>query len=339
METAQRPIGALRPLLFVAALSAVYAVCLGALRSDYFPLHPQTLSFAITCDLTLTVPLLFYLIVLRPTRRSALNLLPIFLASVAVAAYVLPRGHQEYLRWVHVPAALAELAALYLLVRRVRQATSAPSPDAALRQILGNETLYRIVRMELDIWRYGLLFWRQRPDTPSDSVQTFSYQTVGSWGTFIGVFLALGGIEAAVVHVLVQQWSQTAAWVLTALSVYGSLFLWADLQAVRMRPFVLTPETLQIRAGLRWEIEIPLNQIARVQRVGPRGYTRTRDDLEVLPIGDVQFLITVKEPASATGLFGIRRRFQRLGVSVDEPEVFLAALLHHLQPQTENGSD
>jgi hypothetical protein len=69
-------------------------------------------------------------------------------------------------------------------------------------------------------------------------------------------------MEAALVHLLVARWSVTVAWILTALSVYGAVWLVAVARSFSLRPVLLTGDELIVRAGLLWTVRIPRSQVA-----------------------------------------------------------------------------
>jgi hypothetical protein len=324
---------------FVVSAIAVYAAVFVIARSVAYGRHGALVPAAALSDLLVSVPLLFYLLVVWPRGLSPLSVLPAVGVGATASKLLLPHagsaGHVLALCVAPVEAALMVFAGLrlrrYYGGLRDNRATGVPFRDA-LRAALGSAPAADALYAEFAVVRYGLLWWWRRPPAPSVERGEFSYTEAGGWGALAGVLGALTLVEAPVLHVFAARWSEPAAWLLTASSLYAVLWLWADRNAVRMRPVVLTEDTLRVRAGMRWEADIPLAAVAKVQSVGAGGYRRDRkNDLEIAPGGgDARVLVVLREPLTATGPYGVRKRFRRVAVAVDDPEAFLAALLSRL---------
>src|SRR5205814_1279247 len=84
----------------------------------------------------------------------------------------------------------------------------------------------------------------------------------------VACILAMIGFESIGMHLLVQIWSVKAAWIVTALDVYGALWLIGDYHALRLRPTYAKDGILHLRYGLRWNVEIPFDQIEAVGEIG-----------------------------------------------------------------------
>ena len=82
---------------FGAFLLSIYAAAILILHSQLFAQNPELGAFAITLDLTLSVPLLYYLLVIRRTPVPPITLLPVVTLSLLGAFLLLPPKHQNYL--------------------------------------------------------------------------------------------------------------------------------------------------------------------------------------------------------------------------------------------------
>lgn len=47
-------------------------------------------------------------------------------------------------------------------------------------------------------------------------------------------------------------------WSLTGISLYTLVWMIGDWRALRLRTSTVTPDSIQLRLGTRWEVEIPL---------------------------------------------------------------------------------
>lgn len=124
-------------------------------------------------------------------------------------------------------------------------------------------------------------------------------------------------------HLLLARWSETAAWGLTLLTLYGALWLVADYRASLLRPVLLTSEVLWVRTGLRWSVQVPRAQIARVQRTRP---PEAEPVLQAVLFGSPTLWVQLREPAVAHGLYGLTRTVRWVALAVDAPDLLTAAL-------------
>ena len=110
-----------------------------------------------------------------------------------------------------------------------------------------------VLATELALVAYAIGGWVRRP-APDHTARSFT--CLRAWTPLLAGLLVLLGVEIVGVHLLVSLASPTIAWVLTALSLYGVLWLVGDAQAARHRPILV--DRLLVRVGLRWTVEIPV---------------------------------------------------------------------------------
>ncbi|MGH7553278.1 MAG: hypothetical protein ACREMQ_09675 [Longimicrobiales bacterium] len=72
----------------------------------------RALEIAVTVDLTLFSPAMYWLLLVRGRGWPLLSVLPVFLASLVVASLLFPVGRQDTLRFIKYLAAPAELTLL-----------------------------------------------------------------------------------------------------------------------------------------------------------------------------------------------------------------------------------
>ena len=322
-------------LLFGSSLVAVYAAAAYVVsRLDRID-RADVVALALTLDLTLLVPALYYLLVVRRHGWPAITLLPVFVGSVLVAGWLLPGSRRLVVDLMGQGVIVAECAILALLVHRMvrlrrdfrERVSSGLDVPAALREcahsLLG-PVAGSIVAYEAAVFHYLVFGWRRAGEPRATS---FSYHRRTGYPAVIVACMSIALVEVVGVHVLLSLWSPFAAWFLTALGIYAVLWLIGDAHAVRLRPLDITATLLHVRLGLRWTIDIPL---ASIERVGapeagalPR---RTPGYLEAVLLGAGDCRIELNAPAEALGPYGITRRVTRLDVQVDEPERFITAL-------------
>jgi hypothetical protein len=322
---------------FAAASLAVYVVALLIVGSQAFGRWPDDLALGVTLDLTIVVPLLYYLLVVRGARAPVFTILPVLILSAFGAWRVLPENHHAYLYAVEILLVTAELLIVGWCVARVygevrhqrsRPTAAIPGEDAVDRL---RSTLYRIspaaerplaglLAHELAVFYYAFLFWRVEPQAQAEGIAFTYHHRNGSVG-LLGALLGIIAIETAVVHLLVSRWSMTAAWVLTAVGVYGIIWLLGFLQSVRLRPLLVTRDALHMRIGLLWSARIPLRRIAAIMPIqGSAEGRKASGYLHAAVLAEPQLLIELAEPIEVHGPFGYTKRdVRRIGLGVDDP--------------------
>ncbi|MGK7295922.1 MAG: hypothetical protein ACNS61_08875, partial [Candidatus Wenzhouxiangella sp. M2_3B_020] len=132
--------------------------------------------------------------------------------------------------------------------------------------------------------------------------------------------LMVAAVELVAVHILLQMWSETAALIHAALSLYGVVWLIGDYRAIRRRPHQLRATGMRVRYGLRWDLEATWDQVALARRT--RQPAPGDDYLSTVPVGSPRYVVELRAPVEATGPYGITRDVRRIGLVVDEPEAF-----------------
>ena len=175
---------------------------------------------ALTLDLTLLVPLLYYLLLVRWRGLPVVTVLPVFLVCAALAHWLIPDTHHQVLGVFSYVVALAELSVIGFLVYellklrhafRQRTATGLDVPTALresaseiLGLVAGNALAY-----EVALFWFAVAGWRRSQPSPPESL--FSYHRASAYVPFaIGIMIALV-IETVAVHALLRLWAPARA--------------------------------------------------------------------------------------------------------------------------------
>ena len=328
----------------LAALSIV-ALCLTVARSALFAESPGIGALGVTFDLAVTIPFLYWLCVVRPGRAPAITLVPVVLVGLFATRMVVPAEHREILAPLPLLALPLELLAAGAIVVRARRAlvrvrglASPPSGwlerlEVGAREAFGESRAIDVLVSELAFVRYAVLGWGRAAEAPPGAT-AFSYHRERGWGAVLAALLLLLAAEGTVAHLLLAQWSPVVAWIWTGLDLYAVLWLLGDMNGLRLRPVLLWPDRLEVRFGLRWRATIPLDRIARVERLAadPEDWKR-KGSLKLALLDPPDLKITFAEPVVFHGPVGLRRRVSRLGLLVDD-SVELERRLTELSPAT-----
>jgi hypothetical protein len=85
--------------------------------------------------------------------------------------------------------------------------------------------------------------------------------------------------------------------------------------------------------GLRWELEIPFDEIDSFRRVSAIE-DKPRGTLNLVALGDALFEIKTRTPVEARGAYGMRKAVSSVWFVIDEPEVFDRQLRERISAST-----
>lgn len=306
-------------------LGAAMLAAEGAIvHTTAFLQHGALLAYAVFADLALVLPLLYWLLVLRPARKTLLNAAPVFAVGVALAGALLA-ARSETKGILLVAGGLSEVATVWLLVQRLtvasRQLKGTASDDLLMRLETLSDPLMRVLGVELAAFYYAFVGPRVRRPLAENE---FSYSEKSGLG---GLLFGLGFVtvvEGLVVHYLLRQWTPKAAWLFTALHGYTLIWLSAAYQAARLRPIALFLDRVLLRTSLLWTAELPLTSLESAVRIKQRP-----EDKKVLRAyfgDDPNVLLTFTEPQEVRGPLRMRKQVSQIALYVDTPDRFLKHL-------------
>lgn len=332
-----------RTTSFALLALATYATALTLVASNAFARRPALGEMAITFDLLVFVPFVWWLIVVRGGQASLRTIVPVIVVSIAGARLVLPREHQAMLPWVRWLIAPAEVAVvgwiawqIRQLVRRRRASRGSPRASAheghdlladlstVLAPAFGTGAIAKTITAEIALLYYAFAAWGRQPHVPAGATPIALERNDG---LLIGIGMALG-VETVALHLFItSRWGPVAAWVLTATSVYALLWLIGDFRARTLRPPYVTDDALVIRNGMRADAVVPRERVSTVERVTWRTLpAKGPDYVDLTRPGEPNVVMHFREPVDIALLFGRRRRVSRIGLRADRPDEALRAL-------------
>jgi len=213
--------------------------------------------------------------------------------------------------------------------REVRERGAGPegileSLEEALTGVLGSRRIARILATEGAMLYYSILAWGA-PPRREGGARAFTYHVSCSYGAIVGVFTFLIVMATGLAHLLLWLWKPWLAWVVSGVSLYSALFLLADFNAARRRPILVDGRVLNLRVGLRWRAEIPLEEIDAVEEPGPEAPSG-HDVLKAHLVGQPNLILKLRAASEAIGWYGRTRKFQTATLSVDDPGGLAEAL-------------
>lgn len=230
------------------------------------------------------------------------------------------RGHLP--RWVMTVVAVVGAVLAKLLLARVHGAERigvavAIEAFALVMVVVRGSRVTGVFATEARIMAYALVGWR----APRRDARTFTVHRAVGWPLIIGVLVGLTIVETACMHlVLIAAGHATIAWVASALSLYSALWLVGDALAMRHGGVIVTDDALELRVGVRWRGRIPRAAIVSVERASlPPGALSCA-------VIEANVVVRLAEPCTLEKLFGRKRSASVIGLSIDEPDRFVAML-------------
>ena len=299
-------------------------------HSSSFSRSADPLALGVTVDLLILLPLLYYWLLVRTGRWSKTSVVAVFAGCIGVAKWILPAAQHSYVNSVAYATPVLETGLfLYLawhgvaLIRSYRQHQQA-QPDfsqslqLSLSELTGNYRLSHIVATEAAVIRYSVLGWLPENPLTDQHILLPSHRNSGQVAMLIMV-IVVAGIESVVAHLLFARWSDTAAWILTATSVYTVLFLIAETVTTVRRPSFRRNDMLHLRFGLRWAGIVSLDNISQIERINEKPNI-DKQTLTGPLLVQPNVLITLHKPVIVTGLYGLQKTVTRIARLVDSPD-------------------
>lgn len=304
------------PGRLVALFGVAYALfAIVLVRTHLYARNPDVAAWGITFDLVLTIPAAWWLFVIRGGRARPASIVPLFVLCSLAASRIVPAPQHAFidqLRWLAAPLDVVTIA---LVVRRLARGRSA-----------GDSLAMRVAAAEVTTLYYALFCWRKK--TPPG----FTFHARSGWGAVMSAILVVLGAESFGLHLFIAQYSVKAAWIVTALDVYGVLWLLGDYYALRLRTTTIDADAMHVRFGMRWSATIDRANVAAVEVPRSESDWKRRDVMKLAVLDEPLFIVRLHEPVVATGIAGIRRTITAVAVRPDDPEAFLRAVTPAASP-------
>ncbi len=302
----------------------VFITCTIIVFSPLFALNISRISTAVALDLTVTAPLLYFLVI-RKTGMSRVSVIRVFAVGVLAAGLLLgPRNPLLHgiRTWISPVVETVVIVAVVWKIRQVRRQTKGGTRDVltqaryVMSAVAGNQRVGDILGSEIAVFYYAFAARRAKDG--------FSYARASGALPVLGVFMMAMIAEGVGLHFLIAHWSPMTAWILTGLSMYTLLQLYAHMRAMKARPIRVEDGMLYLRNGLAADVCVRIDDIEEVTLT-----TRTvRGDgvLKLALFGVLEghtMCIRLRQPMTVVRMFGIRRNARVLLFAVDRPEELL----------------
>lgn len=312
-------------LLFGIPLSIIGLLLL-ITKSATFSKNSIILSNAITIDLLLVLPFIYFLLI-RKTNIPKTSIAYFLIFGVIIGSLILPTENQNYLNlfklWI-LP--IIELSILSMVVLNFRNAITESKLNkdvsfdffTSLKIVLYKvlpKTLVMPLAMEIGVLFYGFIFWKKRELKRNE----FTYHKDSGTIALLLAFMFIIAIETFVLHLLLSKWSNTIAWILTLLSTYTCIQIFGFLKSIIKRPISFENNKLYLRYGIMTETTINLENIASIE-FSSKDIEINKETQKLSFLGQLEshnVIIRLKEEDTLIGFYGIKRNFKILALHVD----------------------
>lgn len=294
-------------------------------------INEPLMATAVAFDLIITLPFAYWFFI-RKTKISKLTVLEFIIFGIILASFILPENNRtflEYLKYFALPVMeLGFLAYAGFLIYRSRQTFKSLGGNRRdffenLRETLSkefpNKFVGKAIAFEIAAAYYAFFKWKAKRGE-----NTFTYHKQNGVTALLIVFGFIVVIETFVLHILVAKWSAIVAWILTISSLYFLFQIYAHGKAVFLRPIEIAGNKLFVRCGLLGDTEIDLANVESIEKVSAPPELKN-NEIKLAPLGEFtacNLKINLHEEAVLNGVYGRRKNFKTIFISVDDAEVF-----------------
>jgi len=321
----------------VVALAILLAVGGPYLLNHIALARHNSVANGLLADMLITFPAVYYFCIIRPFKLRVWSLLLVLTCSCSVAYFILPFQQQQYILQVRKISASAEIGVVLYAFSKIKlinaqyRGLQVHIPDTpyhiqqSITLILGKTLAIKVLACELTVLRFGLLCWRRVAALPNGARRFSTYRDCGYVALF-GVIIFVMLVEVFAVHLLLMHYSALAAYIVSALSAYGMLFLVADLSALLKCDTVVFDNNLLLRTGMRWRILTSPVNICTITKLNSSFEPNESCFEGAIIKSSANLHIRFKQPVTVNRLYRSPVLVTELTMSIDNPDAFIAAL-------------
>jgi len=304
-------------------------------KSTWFINHPKELSFAITLDLLLIMPCVYF-ISIRRKKISKLTTASVFVLGLVSATFLLPDKQQFLLSTVKIYVLpILELFVLsFLIIKAIQVFTKFKSDENSSldfydaikisTKAIFPDKMANFLATEIAVFYYVLFSWKKTNLKENE----FSNHKENGFKTLLFAFILVIFIETFAVHNYIEKWNFILAWVLSILSIYTAFQILALIKTLSKRPFYIDEirEKVVLRFGFLGFAEIPFSEI-NVLEINHKDLPEDKSIIPFSPLGSLgghNVIFHLKNEIKFEGFYGLTKKGNKIAVFVDEKRDFVA---------------
>lgn len=341
-----------RDLLLLSIPLFLLGMLIYLIHSPYFLPQSDNLTLGISIDFVITIPVIYFLVI-RKTKIPNFTAITLMIVGLFIGLSVLPKENQAYLQlFKNYFFPFVELGILGIVLWKIRTAVQKYKSVAAevrgdaatvsfdFFTVLKNsceEILPKLpaslLATEIAVVYYSILNWKKKE---IDALKEFTYHKNSGTVGLLGALVFIIAIETIAIHLLLAQWNNIVAWILTALSIYTGFQLLAFAKSFSKRPILIENGILYLRYGIMSETEIQIENIESIKLsekpLEELIEKEAEDDTEkaklyqkLSPLGNLEahnIILRLKNKEKLKQLYGINKDFEILALHVDDKANF-----------------
>ncbi|MEO7523121.1 MAG: hypothetical protein ABIT58_03460 [Ferruginibacter sp.] len=319
----------------------IFLSCFVITLTPKFKTNDELFSKAILADMLVVAPLIYFLAI-RKSNVSKFSVSRIFIIGLLVAGLIVNTHSNSFLQiirtWVSpiIEAVIIFVIGrkFYLAKKRAKK-TQGKKVDflmhcrAIMCEVTGNEKFGNIVASEIAVLYYTFFGVK---DKGIDNETKFTSHKENGITIILWAILSIFVIETTGMHFLLSLWNNTVAWVVTGLSFYTCIQLFAHIRAVKARPIIINTDTLEIHNGLAGDAYIQFDNVESFEL--SKKIPQKRNTVKIALLNAFEnhnIVVYLKEPIMVTKIFGIKKSADTVLFYVDRSTEFSKALTSQLQ--------
>ncbi len=276
-------------------------------------------------DGLIVLPILCF-ICLKEKKQAILKSIAYSCIIILVGSYIIPEQNKfiwSYLESGRYLAILAfvvlELTTILTVILAIKTSLSnRTDPDEAIsepvKRIFGNGIVANLISFEARVWSYVFFSKRIKSENFGGKHHFSCHLKDGTQSNLLG-FIILILFELPIVHLLLHFfYSPLAANVVSALTLAGLVFFFAEYKAIAIRPISVDDKKIVIRYGIWNPMVIPTDKIKSVQ-VNLTSIARSKYIKRFNLSGNPNVVLHLKDG-----------KFKSIYLGVDNPKRFIASL-------------
>ncbi len=314
---------------FIVIPSLMILSLIALIKSPYFT---SEISPYVVLDFLITIPLIYFLLI-RRRNINRITVVSTFVLGLVTASIFLPTSEQQmvvvvknyFLLFLELGILLYVINKARLIYNNFRKLGNSVDFYEAItyscKTILPSRAA-SFLGTEITVLYYTFFKWRFK-ELKKDE---YSYTKEGSYnGVFLGLFLILM-IETFVLHVLIVKTSVVLAWVLTILSIYTLLQLFAVWKSLYACPVCIdrAQKTIKLRFGFTGNIMLKVEDIESIV-IHSSDFPEKNNVKYLSFLGAISghnIIVNLKENITFEKIYGIKEETKSLAILIDDKESF-----------------
>ncbi|MEI5905897.1 hypothetical protein WAK64_02300 [Bacillus spongiae] len=319
-------------------------------RLDALPPLSTEVALGTLFDFVVIIPILTYFFIIRK-RHLLRKIWHVVVAGFTGAWFIMPNDFLYPGKSVGIVLFVYTTIILMIKIMSVsksfrRNVTDIPTFQQRLEYALSTQfTIKRVIDVitsELAMIYYCFFSWRKKPLANLGSVQVFTFhKKTSAIALYIMLIHALI-LESVGFHFVLLSWSPTLATIVLVLNLYTLLFFIAELQAIRLCPFIMMDQHLHLQVGLMRQLTVPFDKVSNIKYYqGPEKLSKSiqKESFDGV-VADLMkekptFEINFEMPVEAKMMYGMKRKVRKAYVRPDNPKQFYDALTEKIHKSDE----